>query len=110
MAHIRLCATHDIANNQSRGFSPDGGPLQEIFVVNHAGQFHAYRNQCPHTGATLNWQDDQFLDISQQLIQCSVHGALFRISDGFCLRGPCARQSLIPCNIEIINDGIFLVD
>ena len=43
----------------------------------------------------LEWLPDQFLDSSAQYIQCSVHGAMFRIEDGWCVRGPCAGDALM---------------
>ncbi|MDH5300511.1 MAG: Rieske (2Fe-2S) protein [Gammaproteobacteria bacterium] len=107
MPKIRLCALSDIDENQSKGFSPEGEPLQQLFIVRRDGQYFAYLNQCPHTGATLNWQDHQFLDIDNQYIQCAVHGALFRVHDGYCLRGPCANQRLSSVSIEILDNDIY---
>lgn len=73
------------------------------FILHWRGQWYAYRNSCPHTGATLNWMPDQFLDIDREFIQCSIHGALFRPQDGFCIYGPCAGRSLEP--LPLVIDG-----
>ncbi|MFO7604032.1 MAG: Rieske 2Fe-2S domain-containing protein, partial [Gammaproteobacteria bacterium] len=54
----------------------------------------AYRNQCPHTGVALNWQEDVFLDSRDELIQCAMHGALFVPETGRCIWGPCQGQVL----------------
>lgn len=110
MKKIRLCATDEIAEGVSKGFSVDGGPQQDIFVVHRDDRFFAYRNHCPHTGVTLNWQDDQFLDMENAYIQCATHGALFQVEDGFCVRGPCAKQSLIPVTVEIIDGQLYFVE
>lgn len=64
------------------------------FVVRYQGQLYAYRNSCPHTGAPLNWVPNQFLNHQGDLIQCALHGALFEISDGRCIHGPCVGASL----------------
>ena len=72
---------------------PDARYADLIVVCTARGLF-GYRNRCPHTGAPMEWEPDRFLDISGTLIQCGIHGALFRIEDGYCLSGPCARQSL----------------
>ena len=32
--------------------------------------------------------------MDNSFIQCAIHGALFRVRDGLCLRGPCVNQSL----------------
>jgi nitrite reductase/ring-hydroxylating ferredoxin subunit len=34
------------------------------------------------------------MDLTQRYLLCANHGALFRVEDGFCLRGPCHGQSL----------------
>lgn len=83
------------------------GPL-ELFVINDNGQFHAYKNQCPHTGVNLNWQPNQFMDIDNKYIQCSTHGALFRIHDGYCVRGPCAGASLAALPLKIEQGNILV--
>jgi len=93
----------------SKGFSLQGRAGADFFVVRKDGQVHAYRNRCPHTGAPLEWQPDQFLDIDNGFIQCALHGALFRVGDGFCLRGPCASQSLEGLPLKA-NDGHILVE
>jgi nitrite reductase/ring-hydroxylating ferredoxin subunit len=100
-----LCSIDDIADPGSRGFDIDTGeamPLR-LFVVRKGDVLAAYRNRCPHTGAPLEWQPHQFLDIDNSFIQCAIHGALFRPDDGYCLRGPCVGQSLEP--LEVSLDG-----
>lgn len=92
-----LCRLDDLPENQSKGFAirPDSRYADILVVRTRAGVF-AYRNRCPHTGAPMEWEPDQFLDHSGSSIQCGIHGALFRIEDGYCVSGPCARQSLQP--------------
>lgn len=84
-----------------------GEPIQ-CFLVYHQTQVFSYINRCPHTGINLNWQPLQFLDTSKQLIQCSMHGALFRIDNGLCVRGPCLGASLASVRHKIIGDKIYL--
>ena len=100
-----ICKTSDIAENQSKGFQV-GGLL--FFVVNKFGKYLAYKNACPHLGIQLEMVPDQFLDSTHSLIQCSMHGALFRIEDGLCISGPCFDQKLKEVEIEIKDDGIYL--
>jgi nitrite reductase/ring-hydroxylating ferredoxin subunit len=69
----------------------------------------AYKNSCPHTGVNLEWQTDQFLDMTQSYIQCATHGALFRIDDGYCLRGPCAGDWLDSLQVVLEDDVVILV-
>lgn len=90
-----LCRLADLPQGQSKGIviKPDSHYADILVVRTRAGIF-AYRNRCPHTGAPMEWEPDQFLDYTDSLIQCGIHGALFRIEDGYCVSGPCARQSL----------------
>ena len=67
---------------------------QPCFAIRHRGQLYAYRNSCPHLGVTLNWMPDRFLSEDGAFLQCALHGALFRIDDGHCVRGPCAGRRL----------------
>lgn len=79
-----------------------------IFVVHKDGNFFAYYNKCPHTGATLEWQEDQFLDLDKALIQCATHDALFMIDSGECVAGPCVGDSLQPLPVIIKDDHLHL--
>ena len=108
MSHI-LCKTSDIEDPGSKSFDVKiKRKTQSIFVVHKDGQFFAYYNNCPHTGASLEWQEDQFLDLDKALIQCATHDALFLIDSGKCIAGPCAGDQLSPLNITIKNDEIHL--
>lgn len=92
---IDVCGADEVPAGEAQEFSlsRDGRTL-ELFIVQQDGRYHAYQNSCPHTGAPLNWQPHQFLDLEQRHIQCGIHGALFRIHDGVCIWGPCQGQSL----------------
>jgi len=70
---------------------------------------YAYRNRCPHTGAPLDWQPHQFLDERGELIQCAIHGALFAIETGLCLRGPCAGRSLQALPVQLTDEGLLVL-
>ena len=106
-----LCRTDEIADPGSRGFSLQlAGESLELLVVKREGRAYAYRNRCPHTGVNLEWRPDQFLDPSEVYIQCATHGALFRIEDGFCQRGPCAGQSLQPLALRQEGEWLYFLD
>lgn len=90
-----LCRLEELAEGESKGFAASPkAPYADIVVVRTHQGIYAYRNRCPHTGAPMEWQPDRFLDYTGTLIQCGIHGALFQIEDGYCIAGPCARQSL----------------
>ena len=108
MTHI-LCKTSDIEDPGSKGFDIKiKRKIQSIFVVHKDGEFFAYYNQCPHTGANLEWQEDQFLDLDKTLIQCATHDALFMINSGKCIAGPCHGDELQAIPLSIDTDEIHL--
>ncbi|WP_019530754.1 Rieske (2Fe-2S) protein [Dasania marina] len=102
---IKLCHIDDIPEDSSKGFEYND---HSLFAVKKDGQLFIYKNSCPHLGVELNWQEDQFLDIDNTLIQCSTHGALFIIEDGQCVAGPCLGEQLQTISYTI-EDGMVTV-
>ena len=99
----------ELAESTSRGFSVQHNAESiEGFVVQKKGEFYAYRNTCPHTGAPLDWVEHQFLDLDAALIQCAVHDARFIIEDGKCIAGPCVGDSLQKLDIIQIDNTLYL--
>jgi nitrite reductase/ring-hydroxylating ferredoxin subunit len=100
-----ICHLDDLPEGGSRGFTIEtGADTREIFVIREGNHVYGYVNSCPHTSVNLDWNLDQFLDSIGEFIQCSTHGARFRIRDGYCVYGPCAGRSLTSIPLEI-NDG-----
>ena len=105
---IPLTSTGDITEGSAKEFNlPQYDPPLEIFIVHHQQRYFAYLNRCPHTGVNLNWLPDQFFDIEHEFIQCATHGALFKVDNGYCVRGPCAGAALQPVCIVIQGDTIY---
>lgn len=105
----RICSLIEIPDGGTREFQiPIGGRDTAIFVLRNEDAVIAFLNSCPHTGVALNWQPDDFLTVDRDYIQCSTHGALFRREDGYCVWGPCARQSLTALPLELRDGDIFL--
>jgi len=100
----------EIAEPGAKGLEVElaSGAKYALFVVRKEGGVHAYRNRCPHTGAPLEWMPDQFLDLDNSFVQCAIHGALFRVSDGYCLRGPCAGDSLTALPLKRDGDRVII--
>lgn len=111
MRELALCRLSELAELGSKGFTLNLGGDDDLrlFVVRRDGAVFAYRNRCPHTGAPLEWQPDQFLDYDGSFIQCAMHGALFDIADGHCLRGPCVGDRLEPLSVGVRDAMVFLV-
>ncbi len=106
----QLCHIDDVTDPGARGFSIKQGRKERlVFVVKKDGELYAYENECPHAGINLEWQEDDFLDMDKNHIQCSVHGALFKIENGDCLGGPCNGEGLTPAKIELDDNGNILL-
>lgn len=103
-----LCALDAIPDGGSKSatLSVAGGE-REIFLVRRGESVFAYVNSCPHTGATLNFQPDQFMSFDHYYIQCSIHAAQFRIHDGYCVYGPCLGFSLQRVNVEVSGSSVY---
>ena len=104
-----LCTEDAVPEGESRGFALPGMRAEAaIFAVKKGGQLFVYYNSCPHTGVGLEWIPNRFLNYEKDLIQCSLHGALFKIETGYCIHGPCARERLTPVE-HVIENGTVLV-
>jgi nitrite reductase/ring-hydroxylating ferredoxin subunit len=103
---ISLLAIDEIEEGTSKGIEVSGASL---FAVKKDDQLVLYYNRCPHLGTPLEWEEDRFLDADGALIQCSTHGALFQIEDGYCLVGPCKGKSLHAMPFEIMG-GMIMID
>lgn len=100
----RLCHINDCVENYTRGYvvnTPGGG--MDVFLIVRHSEIHIYANHCPHTGSTLDWGNDRFLDPEGEFIQCAQHGALFEIATGACVYGPCYGQSLSKISHSVVN-------
>ncbi|VAW67306.1 hypothetical protein MNBD_GAMMA08-341 [hydrothermal vent metagenome] len=105
-----LCHIDDIMDPGAKGFTlKEKRKERLLFIVKKDGDVYAYENSCPHAGINLEWQEDDFLNIEKNFIQCSVHGALFQIENGDCLGGPCNGEGLTPVKIGIDAEGNIIL-
>lgn len=85
-----------------------GDERRRFFVVRKNDCYYAYRNNCPHAGAPLNWNTNQFLTYDNEFLLCSLHGAIFEIESGYCVAGPCEGDRLTAVPFEIIDGKIVI--
>lgn len=76
------------------------------FVVRQGQAVFGYVDRCPHMGLPLAQTLDAYLTPDGSAITCSWHAALFAISDGKCLGGPCPGQALTPWPVAVQGDAI----
>ena len=101
-----LCSLDDIPNPGGKGFALTDRP--PFFVIRTGNNVRGYLNICPHQGTPLDWKPDTFLTYNKSLIQCSTHGARFRIDDGKCVSGPCLGKSLVTIAVRNCSGAIVL--
>ncbi len=105
-----ICTIDDIPANRARGFTIElNDETFDFFIVRKDDSIYGYINSCPHTGVNLEWMPDKFLDLSGSVIQCSTHGAQFRIENGFCIYGPCLGRYLERVELEVRDNNIKLI-
>ena len=104
------CSLESLKNAKSIGVELDLENVSaQYFLIYYENRVFSYLNRCPHTGINLDWNPNQFLDTSNQFIQCSTHGALFNIENGLCLRGPCLGDKLQIVENIVSEDNIYLI-
>jgi len=104
-----LCRLDELQDPGSRGVMlQQGDRLLDILVVRRGQGVYAYVNSCPHTGSPLDWVEHDFLSLDKRHIQCAMHAALFRLTDGRCVAGPCAGAGLTPVPVEV-KAGLVIV-
>lgn len=105
----KICDLHSLDELSCREFTvPGANGVNDAFLIFVNQQCFAYENSCPHTGVNLNWQKEQFFSVDGLFLQCCMHGALFELETGFCVRGPCQGQKLKPVNIVNENGSVYL--
>jgi nitrite reductase/ring-hydroxylating ferredoxin subunit len=104
-----LCPPAEIPPGTTRAFPAADGCAHGLFAVHHFRDgILLYVNACPHLGVPLDWLPDQFLTLDGTRIICATHGAEFRISDGYCVRGPCRGESLTKVPSTVVNNVIMV--
>jgi nitrite reductase/ring-hydroxylating ferredoxin subunit len=85
----------------------DGAVCDSLMVTRHGASVCAYRNLCPHAGRRLDWAPNRFL-IEDGYVICPAHGAMFRLTTGECVSGPCRGASLAQAPVELRGDEVGL--
>ena len=107
-----ICTMSDIPSRKARGFNlvrveADGAERPwPIIVVRWGRQVFGYVNKCPHHGANLDWERNQFLDPTGVRLMCGKHGALFELGTGLCVEGPCKGRGLEPVALTVLDGDI----
>lgn len=111
-----LCRLEEIPDGTGRGFTLRAGgaaagfaPL-DILVVRQGEGVVGYVNSCPHARSPLDWTPDRFMSLDGRHIQCATHGALFEISTGLCVKGPCPGSFLTAVAVTVEDGRVIVPD
>ena len=107
--YVELCNLRDLPDGDARGFDPFDSGTDSLFVVRNGEALRAFRNVCPHQGASLPWCKDAYLNADGDRIVCSAHGAQFDVNTGRCTQGAALGQSLDSIDIELTELGSIRV-
>ena len=77
------------------------------FVVRQGDGVRGYVDLCAHMALPLTNKLDDYLTPDGSHIQCSWHGALYRIEDGECVGGPCKGARLKAWPVTV-SDGMIV--
>lgn len=104
-----LCRFEDIPDGGAKGIELErDGKSLDLILLRRGARVFAYLNRCPHKGTPLETFPDRFLDQTGDLLICSTHGARFRVSDGFCVQGPCEGAWLKRAGV-LVSNGIVML-
>ena len=111
MSHTEICKLVDVPDNDAKGMvAVVEGKQRNIFVARKGDQAFAYLNWCPHNQVLIDQIPNKFFNADKSYIQCSKHGALFQVEDGFYVEGPCEGESLKSLTTLVEDGAIYLVD
>ena len=111
MSHTEISKLVDVPDNDAKGMvAIVEGKQRNIFVARKGDQAFAYLNWCPHNQVLIDQIPNKFFNADKSYIQCSKHGALFQVEDGFCVEGPCEGESLKSLTTLVEDGAIYLVD
>jgi nitrite reductase/ring-hydroxylating ferredoxin subunit len=87
---------------------PGGPPRREAIVLRDAQGFRAFLNICRHLPIPLDGGGRNVMAADGRHFLCRTHGALYRISDGTCVQGPCGGQALAAVAVELDAGRVYL--
>jgi nitrite reductase/ring-hydroxylating ferredoxin subunit len=107
-ARYKVARAESLKPGESLKFMlPIRGTDEECFLINFAGEFHAYVNRCRHVPMAMDWVDNQFFAEGGRYLMCQTHNAYYEPASGECIAGPpsaCGKCLYrVPTEIE---DGV----
>lgn len=99
-----LCAVEDIPEGHCKEIRyGEGAYAFSLLVHRSCAEVRVYVNRCPHFSLPLNTRPGEFVMLDGARVMCALHGAVFRLNDGYCEAGPAATSSLE--SVEVVVRG-----
>ena len=104
---MRIATVGELHPGETKKFllQCDGQEI-EGFVLNYAGEHHAYVNRCRHVPMSLDWVENQFFTEDGRFVQCATHGAYYLPETGECVAGPPCGRSLFRVPLRLEGDVV----
>ncbi len=78
---------------------------QAAFAVRYEGRVYAYLNRCSHVPMEMDYQPNQFFDLTGHWLICATHGAMYAPETGQCRMGPC-RSGLVKIDVSELDGSV----
>jgi nitrite reductase/ring-hydroxylating ferredoxin subunit len=85
------------------------GEPTPAFLVRWQGRVYGYLNRCAHMPMELDWIAGEFFGSETADLVCSTHGAVYAITDGRCLGGPCSGAPLVRLSVVERDGAIYFL-
>lgn len=112
MSEVWVCNVDELRAGEVRtahlGIDDGGLPIFALVVRDSNGRLRAYRNLCRHQAIPLDGGSGEFLTRDRRHLVCGTHGALYRLDDGYCVKGPCAGLALDPMRCREKDGGLYV--
>ncbi|NLY95646.1 MAG: Rieske 2Fe-2S domain-containing protein [Myxococcales bacterium] len=112
LVKLPVCEAEALSERQpilvNIGVNAQGAPEQAIVVADAHGDVHAYRNRCRHLPIPLDAGTERIVLDDGDHLTCVTHGARYRVSDGYCVEGPCAGAWLEPIRVRVEGGSVVL--
>ncbi len=107
----RLCAVAALPEGRVTLIDAPGAKLEEtILLVRRGARIAGFVNHCPHMGFALDWKPERIGLDDGAFLRCIHHNAVFRVTDGVCVSGPCPGESLTQVALDIVDGEVVLID
>ena len=97
-AGVWVCTADELPRGVVRtahlGLDDSGLPIMALVLRDEGGTIRAYRNLCRHLPVPLDGGTGELLSDDGAHLICGTHGATYRLTDGYCVEGPCEGLAL----------------